>query len=144
MALPQGTFHVGDAADVLPDDLAPSSFDAAISTETIEHLLRPRCLVRNAFTLLKPGGKFLVSTPYHGYAKNVVLSLSGRLDAHFTALWDGGHVKFWSRKTLCALLAEAGFEEFSFVGCGRIPLLWKSMIVICRKPRTIKRSATSR
>jgi 2-polyprenyl-6-hydroxyphenyl methylase/3-demethylubiquinone-9 3-methyltransferase len=137
-ALPQARFYVTDAAGVLPKELAPSSFDAVISTETIEHLLSPRSLARNAFSLLKPGGCFLVSTPYHGYGKNVVLSLSGRMDAHFTALWDGGHIKFWSRKTLCALLAEAGFDEFSFVGVGRVPFFWKSMIVICRKPQSAK------
>jgi 2-polyprenyl-3-methyl-5-hydroxy-6-metoxy-1,4-benzoquinol methylase len=132
--VPEASFYVGDAAGTLPDVLVPGSFDAVISTETIEHLPSPRALVRNAFNLLKPGGCLLISTPYHGYLKNIVLSLTGSMDAHFTALWDGGHVKFWSRKTLCALLSDAGFEEFAFVGAGRVPFLWKSMIIICRKP----------
>jgi hypothetical protein len=37
-----------------------------------------------------------VSTPYHGYHKNLGLALSGKMDAHFTALWEGGHIKFFS------------------------------------------------
>ena len=135
-ALPDAHFYVADVAGTLPDNVALGSFDAVISTETVEHLLRPRSRVRNAFDLLKPGGALVISTPYHGYLKNVVLSLTGSMDAHFTALWDGGHVKFWSRETLCTLLSEAGFEQFAFVGVGRVPFLWKSMIIICRKPQS--------
>ena len=47
--------------------------------------------------------------PHHGNLKNCAFALSGKLDAHFSALWDGGHIKFWSRRTLTALLQEAGF-----------------------------------
>jgi len=132
--VPEASFYVGDVAGALPDAIAPGSFDAVISTETIEHVMTPRTLARNAFDLLKPGGAFFVSTPYHGYLKNLVLSLTNNMDAHFTALWDGGHVKFWSRKTLGALLTEAGFRDLAFQGAGRVPLLWKSMVMIAKKP----------
>ena len=69
-----------------------------------------------------------------GYLKNCALAISGKLDAHFTALWDGGHIKFWSRRTLTALLQEAGFQVVSFRGAGRCPWLWKSMLIAARKP----------
>jgi len=62
------------------------------------------------------------------------MALTGKLDAHFTVLWDGGHIKFWSRRTLTRLLEEAGFRVERFVGVGRVPLLWKSMILVARKP----------
>ena len=90
--------------------------------------------IQNAFRLLKPSGHFIVSTPYHGYVKNVVLALGGKLDNHFTALWDGGHIKFWSRQTLSGLLTEKGFADLRFVGTGRVPYVWKSMILVARKP----------
>jgi len=137
-ALPQASFYVADAAGTLPAMLGPCSFDAIISTETIEHLLCPRNLVRNAFDLLKPGGALLISTPYNGYLKNVVLSVTGHMDAHFTALWDGGHVKFWSRKAVSAVRLGAGFKDFTFIGAGRLPFLWKSMIIICKKPPFVR------
>ncbi len=89
-----------------------SGWDVVISTEVIEHLYSPRIFARRIHELLKPGGALIVSTPYHGYLKNVALAMSGALDAHFTALWDGGHIKFWSFKTLSALLKECGFERF--------------------------------
>jgi 2-polyprenyl-6-hydroxyphenyl methylase/3-demethylubiquinone-9 3-methyltransferase len=74
-----------------------------------------------------------VSTPYHGYLKNLALALSGKLDKHFTALWDGGHIKFFSIATLGQLLREAGFKDLRFVRVGRIPPLAKSMLAIAKK-----------
>lgn len=38
-------------------------FDAVVSMETIEHLEQPRGFLSSAFSLLKPGGKLLCSTP---------------------------------------------------------------------------------
>ncbi|MFN3682011.1 MAG: hypothetical protein ACK4VP_08235, partial [Nitrospira sp.] len=76
------------------------------------------------------GGVAIVSTPYHGYWKNLALALSGKMDAHFTALWDHGHIKFWSIRTLRQLLQEAGFSEIRFLRVGRIPPLAKSMIAV--------------
>ncbi len=59
--------------------------------------------------------------------------MSGKLDSHFTALWDGGHIKFFSMATLTALLKEAGFSDVSFIRVGRIPILAKSMVAIVKK-----------
>jgi 2-polyprenyl-6-hydroxyphenyl methylase/3-demethylubiquinone-9 3-methyltransferase len=63
------------------------------------------------------------------------MAASGKMDAHFTALWDHGHIKFWSFKTLGALLHEAGFRGVRFLRVGRVPALAKSMIAVARKPR---------
>ena len=74
----------------------------------------------------------MISTPYHGYLKNLVMAATGKMDAHFTVLWDGGHIKFWSRKTLTQLLEEFGFEVIGFKGSGRFPYIWKSMFIRAR------------
>jgi 2-polyprenyl-6-hydroxyphenyl methylase/3-demethylubiquinone-9 3-methyltransferase len=98
------------------DDLARihGQFDCVLSLEVVEHLFNPRLFARRMFDLVKPEGMAVVSTPYHGYWKNLALAASGKLDAHFTTLWDGGHVKFWSIKTLDVLLTEAGFVDIRF------------------------------
>jgi predicted HicB family RNase H-like nuclease len=58
-------------------------------------------------------GRFtVISTPYHGYWKNLMLALTGKMDAHFTALWDHGHIKFWSMRTLGELLREGGVRGY--------------------------------
>jgi 2-polyprenyl-3-methyl-5-hydroxy-6-metoxy-1,4-benzoquinol methylase len=132
-AHPEIEFILADAAGPL-DGLAPDSFDLVTSVEVIEHLPEPRKLARNAFRLLRPGGLAVFTTPYHGYWKNLALAATGRLDAHFTVLWDGGHVKFWSHRTLAEVLREAGFTALRFYGAGRLPYFWKSMVAACRKP----------
>ena len=110
-------------------------FDAVVSLEVVEHVFLPRMFAKNCHGFLKPGGRLIVSTPYHGYLKNVALAVTGKLDGHFTALWDYGHIKFWSRKTLGLLLEEAGFRVVGFGGAGRVPYLWKSMVVVAEKLR---------
>lgn len=101
----------------------------------VEHVYAPRDYAKTLFDLVEPGGMALVSTPYHGYWKNLALALGGKMDSHFTALWDHGHIKFWSVHTLGELLRDAGFEEPRFLRVGRMPPLAKSMIAIARKPK---------
>jgi len=57
---PNLEFKQGSAEAV---KLPSGSIDTFVSFETIEHIPRPRKLVREAWRILKPGGHFLVSTP---------------------------------------------------------------------------------
>lgn len=116
------------------DRLGETPFDIVVSTEVIEHLYAPRLLTRAAFAALKPGGLFVATTPYHGFLKNLAISLSNHWDVHADPLWDGGHVKLFSRKTLFRILEEAGFRDLRFRGVGRLPYLWMSMAVAAHKP----------
>jgi 2-polyprenyl-3-methyl-5-hydroxy-6-metoxy-1,4-benzoquinol methylase len=117
------------------DDLASKfgKFDVVVSLEVVEHLYSPRIYAARLSSLLDDGGYALLSTPYHGYLKNLALAISGRLDDHFTALWDHGHIKFWSPRTITLLLSEAGFEVRDIRRVGRIPSLAHSMIVTAVK-----------
>ncbi len=119
------------STDSLPTELVDFKFDTIISTEVIEHLYDPRKYISFCKHILQQnkGGEILLTTPYHGYLKNLLLSITGKMDTHFSALWDGGHIKFWSKKTLTQLLEEADFKVTHFIGCGRLPFLWKSMLV---------------
>jgi 2-polyprenyl-3-methyl-5-hydroxy-6-metoxy-1,4-benzoquinol methylase len=138
---PELAFHQLGVDDH-PDAIGKESFDVAVATEVIEHLLRPRNLPRFANEVLRPGGHLVISTPYHGYLKNVVLALANKWDAHLNPFWEGGHIRFWSRKTLSQLLNESGFQVVRFMGAGRIPFLWKSMILVAQKPSVVQRSET--
>lgn len=110
-----------------------NSFDIVISVEVIEHLFYPRELVKAAKQCLKPEGRLIITTPYHGYFKNLVLAISGRMDEHFHVLWDGGHIKFFSVKTLTNLLKTEGYADIHFNFAGRLPYLWKSMLCSCTR-----------
>lgn len=125
-------FFVQDLTkDELPEALQGIKFDTIISTEVIEHLYSPEQYIKFCRQILasNQGGELIISTPYHGYLKNLALAISGKMDGHFTALWEGGHIKFWSKKTLTQLLESFGFEIVSFKGAGRFPYLWKSMVI---------------
>jgi 2-polyprenyl-6-hydroxyphenyl methylase/3-demethylubiquinone-9 3-methyltransferase len=81
------------------------------------------------------GGTAILSTPYHGYLKNLLIALTGRYDQHHNPLWKHGHIKFWSIDTLQTLLKESGFVDVRFERVGRIPPLAKSVIAVARKPK---------
>lgn len=108
------------------------SFDLVLSSDVIEHLYRPSDLLEAATCLLKPDGQILLGTPYHGYLKNLALAATGKMDAHFSALHDGGHIKFFSLQTLSKLMTSHGFTDLSFTYYGRAPWLWKNMICHAR------------
>ena len=110
-------------------------FDAVVSLEVVEHCHWPRLFAKCVFALLRPGGVAIISTPFHGYWKNLALALTGKFDAHWSPLWDGGHIKFWSEDTLRILLDEAGLVDVGFRRVGRLPPIAKSMIAIARKPK---------
>jgi 2-polyprenyl-3-methyl-5-hydroxy-6-metoxy-1,4-benzoquinol methylase len=78
------------------DDLSGKygQFPVVLSLEVVEHVYAPRDYACTTFDLLSGGGTAILSTPYHGYYKNLALALTGRMDKHFTALWDHGHIKF--------------------------------------------------
>lgn len=131
-AHPQVRYEVASVYDDLNGRFG--TFDRVVALEVIEHLFDPRTFLRRAFEALKPGGRLVLSTPYHSYLKNLALAVSGKLDAHFTVLWDGGHIKFFSQRTLATMLEEAGFVDLRFQGAGRVPLLWKSLVASGHRP----------
>lgn len=136
-----GDFEVVSVYDD-PGELGANDFDCVVSSEVIEHLFRPSALPRFARQVTVPSGHLVITTPYHGYAKNLVLSLLNKWDTHMDPAWDGGHIKLWSRATLTGLLENNGFTVTEFHGVGRFPYLWKSMILVARRKTTEQRSPT--
>lgn len=124
-----------DADVTLPiSSVEYNSFDAVLTTDVIEHVFAPRGMASNCFRLLKPGGRAIIATPYHGYLKDVAIAVTNSWDYHVNPLWDFGHIKFWSVDTMSTLLFEAGFENLEWQGVGRAPYLWREMIFEARRP----------
>ena len=113
----------------LPVELHSLNFDTIISTEVIEHLYDPEAFIDFCKQVLTAKGELILSTPYHGYLKNLILSIFNKWDNHMNPLWLGGHIKLWSAASLKQLLTNKGFTFNTFKGCGRIPYVWKSMLV---------------
>ena len=109
------------------------TFPLVVSLEVVEHCIDPRAFAKTFLSLIDPNGVGILSTPFHGYWKNLALSLTNKWDAHHGVLWDGGHVKFFSIATLGELLNECGADEIRMLRVGRVPPLAKSMVAIIER-----------
>jgi 2-polyprenyl-6-hydroxyphenyl methylase/3-demethylubiquinone-9 3-methyltransferase len=134
VAHPGVRYEVKSVYDDLNSLMPHGGWDLIISSEVIEHLSRPSAFLANMNRHLRPGGWLILTTPYHGYLKNLALSIANAWDHHHGSLDEGGHIKFFSQHTLAAALARAGFEPPVFRNAGRVSLLWKSMVCRSRKP----------
>jgi 2-polyprenyl-3-methyl-5-hydroxy-6-metoxy-1,4-benzoquinol methylase len=118
----------------LPTSFA-EAYDAVESFEVVERLMQPRHLVARAFGALRPGGVLVMSTPYHGFFKNLALALTNKFDTHWHPLRDFGHIKFFSRRTLSQLVREGGFSVRELMRVGRIPMFACSTTIVGIKPK---------
>jgi hypothetical protein len=82
--------------------------------------------------VLRSGGLLIVTTPCHGYFRNIALAIMGQWDDHHTALWCGRPMKLWSRVAL-TMLHDNGVRGVDVSGVGRLPYLWKSMVIVAQR-----------
>lgn len=95
------------AGEPLP--AADNGVDAVWAGEVVEHVADVAPWLSEVRRVLRPGGTLLLTTPDHGRARMLGLALSARrFDAHFEPRSD--HVRFFSRRTLAALLDDLGFD----------------------------------
>ena len=95
-------------------------FDALVASEIIEHLENPRHFARQAFKLLRPGGRMILSTPnIDSMASKTMFLTSGRF------LWFGdqqyqsdGHMTPMSQWQVDTVLKEAGFQAIKRTSFG--------------------------
>lgn len=131
-SVPNVRFELGSAYEIssvrAPRD---GAWDVVLAVEVIEHLYSPQTFFKLAKSVLKPTGQLIVTTPYHGFAKNLALALFNAWDRHLTVHREGGHIKFFSKNTLSAMVEDCGFGRPTFRFAGRAPWLWKSMIAYC-------------
>ena len=81
--------------------------------------------------VLRPGGRLLVTVPFHGRVKAALIGLL-RFDAHFDPL--GQHVRFYTRSSLAATLEHAGFEGVDVRPWGGPPVLRTGLRASARRP----------
>ena len=85
-------------------DLPPESFDVATMLDVVEHFDDPRAAVRRVHSLLRPGGLLVVET---GDLDALVSRACGKRWYFYD---PPQHVTFFSRRSLVAMLARAGFS----------------------------------
>ena len=112
----------------VPLPFEDGEFDAVWAGETIEHVVDVVAWLGELRRVLRFGGRLLLTTPYHGRMATILLGLRGRaFDEHFDPRAD--HLRFYSARTLRALLRDAGFADIEISRAGGPPLLRKAFEV---------------
>jgi SAM-dependent methyltransferase len=105
--------------------LEHGSVDLVWCSEVLEHVADGTHLLQEARRVLRPGGRILVTVPYHGRAKAVAIALA-RFDAHFDP--QGQHLRFYTRTSLAEALRAAAFAEPSVRAVGGVPLFRETLV----------------
>ena len=108
------------------------SFDVVLASHLIEHLNDPGNFVREVKRILKPGGRFFVTTP----------NITGLQSRIFRSRWRSAifdHLYLFSKRTLRLLLENSGFtvervKTWGGLGAGFAPLWAKRILDTVAKP----------
>lgn len=90
-------------------------YDVVVASELFEHLLDPFSFFAKCRSLLRPGGRIVLSVPNVGHYSVVQDLLAGRWDYLPIGLLCWTHVRFFTAATLRDWLEAAGFRRFEFV-----------------------------
>lgn len=107
LGISNARFITGDLRelDSMKGDLG--LFDQIICSETIEHILGDRKLIKDLSDLLRPEGRLLLTTPYKNYSKRLL----GDDKVPLSTYEDGGHVRWgYTHEELEQIFNEAGLS----------------------------------
>ena len=105
--IPELDARLWEPGEPLP--LEDNSVDVVWAGEVIEHVVDVAPWLSELRRVLRPRGTLLLTTPHHGPLTLLGLALSPRrFERHFEPRSD--HVRFFSPRTLRALLEDLGFD----------------------------------
>ena len=111
-----------------PDGSIPlehGSVDLVWCSEVLEHVADAMQLLHEARLVLRPGGRLLLTVPFHGRLQAAAIALT-RFDAHFDP--QGQHLRFFTRASLAGALHGAGFTAVRVAAAGGVPPLRESLV----------------
>lgn len=124
----QANFHTIQDGDKFP--FKSGHFDFILAADVIEHVYNTNQTFSELSRVLKKGGKILITTPYYGLFKNLIIVLFG-----FEKVFDpiGPHIRFFSKKSLFFLLKSEGLKIITYGYFGRFFPIPRSIYVIAKK-----------
>ncbi len=108
-----------------------NSVDYIISSDSIEHVYDTLFAFSEFARILKPGGKIIITTPYHGIIKNLAIILSGNFDLSFDP--TSYHIRFFTKNSMDKCLKKVGLKPLAYDYFGRFYPLSRGMLVVAQK-----------
>jgi ubiquinone/menaquinone biosynthesis C-methylase UbiE len=120
-ALPADDGHlpVGDA-----------SFDVVTCVNVLQHVADTQMLMSEARRVLMSGGLFVAAVPHHGRLQGAVTALTS-FERHFDPLEPV--LRFYTARSLQALLEAFAFEDVETVAHGGAPLARHTLVAVGRR-----------
>ena len=104
--------------------------DFVFTSEVIEHGYDTQNTFAELARITRAGGRLLLTTPYHGFVKNLALVLRG-FEKHFDPA--GPHIRFFTKRNLIRARADAGFQTVKHGYYGRFLPFSHSIYVVAEK-----------
>ena len=116
---------VGSAEDM--PQIESNSIDTIITADTIEHIPDVYAAAEEMFRVLKPGGDLIINTPNIGFIKKRALLMLGFFPSTSEPnegigndpLFDGGHLHYFTYRSLRLVLERAGFKMVKKTAYGK-------------------------
>lgn len=137
------------SAEAMPE-LASNSIHAIVSADVIEHIPDVYLAADEMLRVLRPGGVLVINTPNIAFVKKRLRLLAGRFPATSQpneglgsdVLFDGGHLHYFTYRSLSLVLERSGFvieRRIGFGQLGRLHSIWPSLLsvgvqLLARKP----------
>lgn len=117
-------------AEITPGQQTPfaaGTFDVIWASEVIEHVYDVHGVFAEFTRLLNKNGRLILTTPYHGWLKNLLVVTFG-FERHFNVEWQ--HIRFWTKRSLTQVAGKHTLKPLVWETIGRISWLAKSYFVV--------------
>jgi ubiquinone/menaquinone biosynthesis C-methylase UbiE len=109
-------------------EIESGSVDRIISADTIEHIPDVYATAAELYRVLKPKGQLVINTPNIAFLKKRALLFFGRFPSTSQPneglgsdlLFDGGHLHYFTFRSLTLVLERAGFIVTQRIGYGKL------------------------
>jgi len=107
-----------------------NTFDFIIVLDVMEHVYDTELVFAELSRVLKPRGRMLITVPFYGLIKNIIISL---IAFDFVYNPRSPHIRFYSKKNLLKEIHLANLTSLKFGYFGRFFPISKGMYCLCRK-----------